>query len=374
MDIEAVIGLFAQIVSTTVLLIFVWRFPNLYFVIALGFGQVFLSGLCNLIAIWRLSPGFLCNPWRIKPAFVGALFSFGGWSQICSLSSVINLEADKFVLGHFLGVASVTPYQVGNKVALLNRILPLQILGALLPDTTAAVSRGAALAQMQTIYARNSRYLMIATLLITGFIVAVADVFIRVWIGAPVPMAAAVTTALVISYSVNNLTGIGTVFMKAEGKPKYEAYYAMLGAAANIIFTIILTPQFGLYGVIGGTILGNCIGSVFFIVLFHRINGFPWWPTVGRWLLPLLIGVCAAIVATRALLWAIPGGWVQTRALGLLLLGVGGSAYVAVLIGVLAVFRFWTPEDLALVRRLGGRFVGRRGETITLSASEGNLS
>jgi O-antigen/teichoic acid export membrane protein len=356
MDIVSGGSLFAQIVYGAVLVLFVRRFPNLYFVIAAGFGQLGVSTLVACVMAKRLSSGFFCNPARIRPAFMRSLFRFGAWSQVCNLSAVINLEGDKLVLGNFLGVAEVVPYQVGNSAALLTRLLPVQFLTALLPDMTAAVSRGMTLAEKQVIYTDNTRRLMIVTLFVTGFLIAMADLFISVWIGRSLPLAATAAIALAISYSVNNLTGIGTVFMKAEGRPEYEAYYAVLSAGTNIVLTIILTRKYGFYGVVGGTIIGNCIGSLFFIVLFHRVTRFPWWATTGTWLIPLVVGVVAAITVTRLCLSAIPNDWAQNRILGGGLLAASALPYLATAIFVLALLRFWRVEDLYLLQAAGNWF------------------
>ena len=360
MNIVSGANLVAQVIYAGVLIFFVRRFPNLYFVIAAGFGQICVSTLMAYIVVQRLSPGFFCNPARIRPAFVRSLLRFGAWSQVCNLSAVINLEGDKLVLGTFLGVAEVMPYQVGNNAALLTRLLPVQFLSALLPDMTAAVSRGMTFEEKQASYAGHTRRLMMMTLFVAGFLIAMADPFITVWIGRPLPLAAAAAIALAVSYSVNNLTGIGTVFMKAEGLPKYEAYYAVLSASTNILLTIILTRRYGFYGVVGGTIIGNCIGSLFFIVLFHRVTRFPWWSTTGTWLMPLVVGVAAAIIATRVCVSALPGDWAQSRVLGGILLVASALPYIATAVIILTLLRFWRAEDLDLLRALGRWFGGMR--------------
>lgn len=351
MDLDSIGALFAHFTYGAVVLLFIHRIPNLYFVIGLSFGQLAVSTSLSYIAVRWISPDSFCNPLCIKLGVMRSLFSFGVWSQICGLSEILNLEADKFLLGHFLGIASVTPYQVGNKVAMLSRVMPLKLLSALLPDMTAFLSRGVAGAEMQAIYTRNTRNLMLATLLVTGFVIAVADIFIRMWIGNSVPLAATVAVALAISYSVENLTGIGGVFLKAMGQPRYEAYSAILTAGVNILLSIILTPNYGLYGVVGGTIIANVLGSVFFIVLFHRTTRLPWWPTVGQWLLPLLVGVATATAAARLVLTSVLSGCGQGQDCEvLLLLGVGGAVYTAVLVVVLALLGFWRSEDFVLMQ------------------------
>jgi O-antigen/teichoic acid export membrane protein len=100
------------------------------------------------------------------------------------------LEADKAIISRSVGVASVTPYQVANRLALLSRALPLQLLASLLPAVTARVSQGISQDEVVSLYARRSRHLMIPTLVIASFVVAAADPLLRLWLGQYMPDAA----------------------------------------------------------------------------------------------------------------------------------------------------------------------------------------
>lgn len=368
MDLASYCGLLANIFYAFVLTSFIWRFPNLYFVMGASFGQVVIATVLAYAMANRLCPGFFCNPAHLRSAFVRSLLSFGAWSQLCNLSAAINLEGDKLVVGRFLGVTQVMPYQVGSAVASLTRGLPLEFLAALLPEVTAGVSLGMSLAEAQATYARNLRRLMLITVLIAGFLIAVAEVFIETWLGNTLPSAVSITVALTISYTVNNLTGIGTISLKAEGQPKYEAYYAVLSTSVNLLLTIALTPTFGLYGVVGGTIIGNCIGSTFFIVLFHRIKCFPWWSTTGTWLLPLAAGTGAAIMVTRFCLSMVPPDWFQARASGAIVLSAAAVFYLAIAAVVLGALRFWRAEDLDLWRAAESWWRHRRTQPVGSSS------
>jgi O-antigen/teichoic acid export membrane protein len=352
LDIVTLVNLAANVLYAMLIIILVPRFRSLYVVFACAALQVLGVALGCYLFTRRLSPGLLVSPWKIEKRFVKDLFGFGMWTQINSISAIINLEADKLVIGRFLGVMAIAPYQVGNRLALLNRTLPLQFLEALLPDTTARISRGMSRQELADLYRDGSRSLMLATTVITGFIAASAVLFVPVWIGHPVPGAAILATALVVSYAVNNLTGLGTTIVKAEGKPRYETYYAIVSAGLNLTITLALVPFFGLYGVVGGTIIGNVLGSLYFLLLFHRLNHFGWWQTLGVWLLPLASGVVTASILTYfAIVWILPfiSG---SRLEQLALLIVSGGFYLLVLSVSLTVVRFWQPQDLDLVRKL----------------------
>jgi O-antigen/teichoic acid export membrane protein len=314
-----------------------------------------------MVTLWlsnRLVNGPLVTwPLRWHWADTRELFVFGLWTQLASVTAVVNLEADKAIISRSVGVASVTPYQVANRLALLSRALPLQLLASLLPAVTARVSQGISQDEVVSLYARTSRHLMIPTLVIAGFVVAAADPLLRLWLGQHMPGAASLCMALVSSYAINNVTGAGTTILRAQGRPQLETFYGVLSAVLNVGLTIVLIGPFGLDGVVMGTIGGNVIGSSVFIVLFHRREVIAWWPTIGRWLTQLLLTVAGAGLITHYLLAAIASG---TNRLTLLPpVAAGGLVYLLVVFALGWLVGLWTVEDRALLYRVTA-FVRRR--------------
>jgi O-antigen/teichoic acid export membrane protein len=172
-----------------------------------------------MVTLWlsnRLVNGPLVTwPLHWQWADTRELFVFGLWIQLASVIAVVNLEAGKAIINRSVGVASVTPYQVANRLALLSRALPLQLLASLLPAVTARVGQGISQDEVVSLYAQTSRHLMIPTLVIAGFVVPAADPLLRLWLGQYMPDAANLCMALVCSYAINNVTGAGTTILRA---------------------------------------------------------------------------------------------------------------------------------------------------------------
>ncbi len=283
MDVTAAIGLLGQIVYGALVIIVMPISPTVLTAVWLNVVQLLATGLLMYVAVLRADKGIFCNPLTLRGSLIRKLFAFGGWMQLNNLSALVNLEADKFIIAGFLNMATVTPYQIGNRLASLNRIIPFQLLSAIMPAAT-KVQVGQTRKDAEIFYRHLTRYLMLLTLAISGFTIVAADRLIITWIGRPYPQATLIVLALSISFVVNNLTGAGTTLVRAAGQPRYETYYAILSMVLNIGLTVALAPTFGLAGILGGTIIANVIGSAYFIVLFHRRAGFSWYHTVGDWL------------------------------------------------------------------------------------------
>lgn len=202
-----------------------------------------------------------------------------------------------------------------------------------------------------------SRYLMLLTLLITGFTAVAADRLVTTWIGRPYPTANLIVLALAVSYAVNNLTGGGTTMVRAAGQPRYETYYAILSMVLNIGLTVGLAPSFGLAGIIAA----NVAGSAYFLVLFHRRFAMPWFKTMGDWLWRLLLATLAACLGVWIAQTVQPAGG---RLIGLAFLALDASIYLAVFAVALSGLDFWTDRDTAVFRRIGLKVVPVRRQPL----------
>jgi O-antigen/teichoic acid export membrane protein len=355
MDITSTIGLISQAIYGVLVLALIPRSPTLLTAVWLNMVQLFVAGIALFAIVIRTDKTILSNPLKIPGSLARKLFAFGGWMQLNNLSALVNLEADKLIIAAFLNVAAVTPYQIGNRLASLNRIVPIQLLSAMMPAAT-IVQLGSNQRDAMDFYGRMSRYVMLITLLITGFLIVAADQLIVTWLGRPYPQAALIVLALSLSFAINNLTGGGTTMVRAAGEPRFETYYAVLSMVLNIGLTVLLAPRFGLAGILGGTVIANVIGSVFFIVLFHRRTRFPWYETMGDWLWRLLAATVMACLAVLAIQRLEPLGLAQERLVGVVLLMIYVCAYLSAFAVGLSLFKFWDLRDMRAARSVLTKF------------------
>jgi O-antigen/teichoic acid export membrane protein len=316
-----------------------------------GFAQFALTIALQSVVVHRLFGSLWYNPLRVPPSLARKLLSFGSWMQISSIATILTVEANRFILGAFVGVASVAYYEVGNKLAMLGRTLPLTFVGALMPAASALDARDERV-RLDELYVRATRYLAFATFLLAGFIVGASDRLVQVWMGRSFPYAGLVAVVLVTTYAVNNLTGVGTTIVRAIGEPRYETYYAVVGAALTLVLCLTLTPHYGLVGLISATAFGTLVSSLYFMWLFHRIRRLPWRANLGRPLaqLTLVATSCAGV------LWLvsqqIPPPIFHSRTTGFAVIAALGLLYLGAFVAGLRVSGFWTYADREAFARL----------------------
>lgn len=314
------------------------------------------SSIVRIALVYRMFGNPWSNPFRLERDLLKRVFRFGFWMQINAFTAVINLETDRIILGTFVNVISAGYYELGSKLAALGRILPSTLLAPLLPAASAIDGRQDG-DRLNAVYVRGTRYLALATFVIAGFLIGAGAQILQVWMGRSYPYVTIVMAALLVSYAINNLTGVGTTIVRATAQPYYETYYAVIGSAINIAFTLILTPIFGLMGVVGGTVIGNVFGSLYFLWLFHKVRGLGWRSTLIDWLWRLSLGTIAASCVLRGICQMTPTIWFSSRAEGLVTLALFGAVYLALVFISLWLLGFWNSADLDLIDELAPKLL-----------------
>jgi O-antigen/teichoic acid export membrane protein len=315
------------------------------------------TALIKIALVYRMFGNPWRNPFQLERGLLKRVLKFGLWMQVNALTGVINLETDRIILGAFVSVISAGYYELGNRLAALARILPSTLLAPLMPAAAAIDGRQEG-NRLNIVYVRGTRYLALTTFGMAGFLIGAGTQILRVWMGRSYPYVTLVMGALLVSFAINNLTGVGTMIVRATAQPYYETYYAVFATVVNVVFTLILTPFFGLMGVIGGTVIGTVSGSVYFLWLFHKVRGLEWRTTLFDWLWRLALGTAAASYILWTACRLCPAIWFASRTQGAVSLAFLGTAYLAVYFISLWLLGFWGSEDLELIAELMPNLLG----------------
>lgn len=308
------------------------------------------SGFLQYITARRLFGHLLISPARFDKAILGRVLRFGGWTQANSILTILNLDVGRFISASIISVSSTAYYEIGSKVSFLSRSLPAYLLDAILPTAAAADARRDD-ASLARIYRAGTVYSVLATFGLAGFLIAVSDPLLRIWFGHVYPYVSGVILWLAIGYAISGMTCVGTTIFRAMGMPQYETAFTAVSAVGNLIATVLIAPHLGIVGVALGTAIGWTVGTIYFLVVFHRARQLPWWTSVGGSTFRM---ACAAAAVTALLSAAlhtnVAAHLFESRILGLIWLGVAGVVYGAVyllLAWVLGAFR----SDDALIAR-----------------------
>jgi O-antigen/teichoic acid export membrane protein len=347
----SVVTLASQLFYAVAVVALLSRGAGLYGLLAAAWLQSAAQGAAYVVIGRRLIGRVLGNPLALDRKLLKEMIKFGGWLQLTRLMGFVNRQTDAIVIGSWLNVTTVSFYDIGSRIAQQVRTLPLTVLGPLLPAVAGMHAQGDEKRLARTIL-QASRFLGLLAIGMGGFVLATAPLIMTVWLGRAYPDVVWIATLLVIAQTANCLAGVGTIVVSAIGKPQYESEYAVLSVALNIAGTLALAPFFGLYGIVGATVLGIVVSTVYFLYRFYRLMHLPLSVYLGNWLWRLTAATVASGLAVYFLRSMLPESTEDGRAQGGLVLITLAFLYLVVLLVSLRTFRFFEARDLAILERV----------------------
>jgi O-antigen/teichoic acid export membrane protein len=227
--------------------------------------------LCVGLAVGkRMISLFSLNPIRFNKVLLHHMFSFGIRVQASYLSTWISQNFDKILLARFLDLKSVAIYEIGAKLVMLIRQVPMIIF-------TIFISRSSELNTQGRTYETNSLYVWatwvfaLVTIGLIAFLQPTAPIVLNVWLRTEIDSLSTYTFRVLLLGAVFHLvTGVGTSIAKGIGKPGLEARASSLGAVLNIGLSLALFSICGVKGVVWGTTLSFMATTLVYFMLLNK--------------------------------------------------------------------------------------------------------
>jgi O-antigen/teichoic acid export membrane protein len=301
-------------------------------------GAGIISALLVTILVIR-SEGGIPIAWPARARlreFIGYAVKY----QVVRLGDLINYQTDKIVIGFSAGPSAAGAYELANRVAAAARTVGVYPMTALLPTLTADMARSG-IEYVRKRYERLTEVTVAFAFPPLVLAAALAPILLGAWLSDVPPYTTAVLAGLSLAYIANVSSGTGYVVGAAAGDPGIAARVAAGTAVANLGFTAALAPVFGVWGVLGGTIVALTGGALVQVVLISRRFSLPLKTYFAAVIPALKVSVLLAVpVAALSYSGVITGRVLQACAVAVLALG-----YVA-LYGVWAVRTGRAPESV----------------------------
>ncbi|HYR52876.1 MAG TPA: polysaccharide biosynthesis C-terminal domain-containing protein [Candidatus Dormibacteraeota bacterium] len=332
-------------------------FQGLGILLALRFGLGLRGLVLGMMGSWLL--GMLCaalllrmkvrefrfGSWPRARPHVREALAFGGPMQLAGIFSALHQQIDKFLLGAFIALAAITPYELGARVAISASVFPQFLLLAVLP-TAAAFHATQDRERLRELYRRGARFVLSAGAIVLAVVLGAGSRVFIAWLGPGHEDSAMVLRALAIGFAAALTTGMGTTLVRGIGRPDVEARFAGVVAGSHLLLSLVLIPRWGLRGALVAWIVSNAAGSVYFLARFRSLFG---WTRREVFLTPHLVptlAVAAGWLCALALDRVMPASaglvaWIAAGALG------GVSALVV--LGVLTAARYVKLEEVRVL-------------------------
>ncbi|WP_418282198.1 oligosaccharide flippase family protein [Halorubrum sp. DTA98] len=246
---------------------------------------------------------------------------------------VVMGQVDYFVVGYFLSSADVGIYRVGYMLA-ANLLVFFSSLAPIFKPLIAEERRDGNAVEQR--YRTATRWVLGLSLPFAAILVLGAEVYLSIVFTPQYAVASGVVLALVVGYLISIAAGgPDGALLQGLGYSRLVFINSGILLVANVVFSVLLVPRYGILGAGLGTMLALSLSGVAALAevyYYRRIH--PFSPALGRVIAAWLPALAAGWVVVRL----VPDRFVVAVVLPIVVL----SAYVVAGRAVGAV----TPEDV----------------------------
>jgi O-antigen/teichoic acid export membrane protein len=285
-----------------------------------------LMQIFNVWLIYRIAPE-LRYGWRgWQRSQIHTLASYGSVLFVMYLGGYLESRSDEVVIGGFLPVASVTPYNLARRLSALPQTLTEQFLTLLLPMAS-QIHANENRDQLRSLYLISTRITLAIFLPIAIVLVMLAKPLLTLWIGAAyAPYSYLILILVTASLIDTSQWPAGAVL---QGMAKHHPLAAMTVASgvANLTISILLVGRLNLMGVALGTLIPTTIVCLGFVTPYAmRVIGVSLVELYTRVLQPTILPAIPMVIVIFLLMNVLPTGSLLFLAL---IAGAGSLTFVA---------------------------------------------
>jgi O-antigen/teichoic acid export membrane protein len=281
------------VVGTFVFLHFGWGLRGL---VATNAIVACFTGLLNIYFACRLFPElqFSFRTWVDRPMFK-QIFTFSWKVQTTSISQLMIFQIDRILLSRYLGLEAVAYYEVGSTVAFYAKTFLGVLFAPIVPAVSALQAKNEHV-MITGLYNRSFKFMVMLAVPFCLLVIALANPFIRMWMGPGFGLSAFTLQLLIPAYLLNVLTGPGTFILNGINRPDIAMRSALLAGAANLLLCFTLVKTVGYFGLIIGITVSLLASAAYFISMFHNVLPDIGWGVYKALFKPFLFSIPAAIL------------------------------------------------------------------------------
>lgn len=329
-------------------------YVGIVIVLAMGYGlpgilvlSVLLAlatGTAQLSMVYRLVPGYRLRLAAFDRAYLRTILGYSLNVQGGTLAALLFDPATKLILTRYLGIASVTQYEVGTRITTQLRNLFAVALLPLFPGVS-HMDAGEGRARVEAVYRRSARYVIIFGLPAYLLLVIVAPWLLDAWLGPGYGPASLVMRLMTVGWFISLVAMPPYFILQALGHARLCMTAHVVQGAVNVGLALVLVQPWGFAGVTLAAFTALVIGSLLVMAGYARVM-----PMSPRTMLRTVPWRVVAIVgALGAGVYLVLSSAAQVTLLGLAALG---AVYAAAYGGLLLVSGTFNQADWNLLRSL----------------------
>jgi O-antigen/teichoic acid export membrane protein len=266
-------------------------------VIGIAATGVAVNSLMLIPTIWiihQIAPDLRFGLVGASGRMFRAVTSFSSSIFMLHVGGHLSVKTDEIVVGAFLPVSAVTPYNLARRLSSLPQMLTDQFLTLLLPLASKLHAENN-LSRLRSVYIISTR-LTLAIFLPAGLgLVFLAGPFLEIWIGPEYSGYVHLVLILSLASLIDTCTWPAGAVLQGMGLPRFSGLMSIISGSANLVLSLILVRRLGLTGVALGTLIPTAIVCLGFVIPYAaRMIGVRFQEVIVHILLPAFLPVVPA--------------------------------------------------------------------------------
>ena len=229
-----------------------------------GIMVTLLIQIFNIWLIYRIAPELQFGRRGGSRSQIRTLASYSSALFVMTLGGYLESRSDEIVIGGFLPVASVTPYNLARRLSGLPQMLTEQFLMLLLPMASEIYAKEKQ-EQLRSLYIVSTRVTLAIFLPIALVLVILARPILTLWIGAAYAEYSYLVLILVAASLIDTSQWPAGFVLQGMAKHHPLAIMTLASGVANLSLSILLVGRLNLMGVALGTLIPTTIVCIGFI-------------------------------------------------------------------------------------------------------------
>ena len=232
--------------------------------VMVGIATTLLTQIPSVWYIYRIAPE-LHFGWRgANRSLLRTVASYSSSIFIMNLGGQLETKTDEIVIGGFLPISAITPYNLARRLSTLPQTLAEQFLMLLLPMASEIHARKDP-AQLRFLYLVSTRITLAVALPIGLVLIILAQNILTVWVGIEYASYAYLIVILTIAMVIDTSQWPAGFVLQGMARHHPLATMTIASGVFNLLLSIVLVNYIGLAGVAYGTLIPTtiiCIGFV----------------------------------------------------------------------------------------------------------------
>lgn len=240
---------------------------------------------------YRVFPELKVSPFLFRLSQLRNFTSYGNKMSVLSILSMITNSVDRIIITKLLNLELTALYELGRKFPNIGLMLPSSIAGTLIPCIS-HLQGSDQVNRVREVYIKGTRYLMLLSVFLYGYIIFFGDAVMMVWLGDGFDTPATIMQILGVAALINLLTATGTSCFRGLGNPILEIKYMTVTLILVIVTMPFSIKWMGITGAALSFAFGGITGSIYFIILSNRefkIGFREYYESIIKPLLPVIM-------------------------------------------------------------------------------------